>query len=70
MMGKKIVYVVGQYKDGKWPKTNWDLYGIFDNEEDAIVACVDRSYFVGPVEMNKTLGEKTVEWPGVYYPKT
>jgi len=62
------VYVVGQIKGGDWPDTNWDLYGIFRKREDAVKACKDETYFVGPAPMNTTLGEKTVEWPDIEYP--
>lgn len=67
-MMEKILWVCGQYKGEVFPNTNWDLYGIFDSEKKAVAACKDKSYFVGPVEMNKILGEKTIKWPGCYYP--
>jgi len=65
----KIIWVVGQYKGGKFPNTNWDLYGVFTTKEKAIAVCNDKSYFIGPVEINKTLGEESVMWPGCLYPK-
>ena len=61
----KKMWVVGQWFDGE----RWDLQGVFDDETKAIKACLTTLYFIGPVILNKILPEKSIEWPGCYYPK-
>lgn len=46
----------------------WDIIGIFDSETQAVKTCKTEKHFVGPVPLNKNLGEKGVRWPGVYFP--
>ena len=62
------LYLVGQYKGGKTGSVNWDFQGIFDTIEKAEKACIENSYFVAPVVLNKELPEKTTDWKGCYYP--
>ena len=47
----------------------WELQGIFSSEEAAIAACRSSQHFVGPVEVDKRLPERTVDWRGLYYPR-
>jgi hypothetical protein len=47
----------------------WSLEGICWNEDKAISMCKDENFFIGPVNFNDPLPEKTTTWPGCYYPK-
>jgi hypothetical protein len=60
---------------GKWYETSsnpeiqdWEFSGVFDDEQKAIDQCKDKSYFIGPVELNQILPEEPTIWPGCYYP--
>lgn len=68
----KKLYVVGkinseniQFKDNY---KKWEFQGIYDNEDKAVEECKDENYFVGPVKLNEKYPEKSVEWPGLYFP--
>jgi hypothetical protein len=50
-------------------KDGWSLQGIFMREADAIEACRDELYFIGPAELNVSLPHENRWWPGCYYPK-
>ena len=69
-----MLYLVGKWKDEtKTAMENgiWSVIGIFEKEEDAISACKYDNYFVGPIELNRNIGEEfpeTIEWPEAYYP--
>ncbi len=45
----------------------WELIGVFSTE--AIAACLNEYYFIGPVVLDEELPDETVAWPGCYYPK-
>lgn len=63
------VYVVGRYRSGDSDETVWDLQGVFTDQPDAVAACRDATYFVGPVKLNEILPHETTDWPGCFYPK-
>ena len=48
--------------------TKFEIMGVFSTEQRAKDACHLINYCIGPVEMNKVLPEKTMTWPGGYYP--
>lgn len=62
------LFVVGKYKKGIYPDTVWEFVGVFDNEDKALDSCINENFFIGPVNLNETLPDKTEEWPGIYYP--
>ena len=60
-----IVWVVGQYiVNGPW-----EIQGVFSDEGQAVAACVEDSFFVGPVPFNEALSIEKREWVGSYYPR-
>jgi hypothetical protein len=46
-----------------------EFQGVFENEKDAIDACRDERYCIGPVKLNVSLPDKCEVWPGSYFPK-
>lgn len=72
----KLVYLVGVHKWKNETHTEmedgiWSIAGIFEKEEDAIAVCKEDNFFVGPIELNRNIGEEfpeVVEWPGAFYP--
>lgn len=62
------VYVVGKNIAEKEEGIVWEIQGVFTNETDAVLACVEDRCFVGPIELNAPLPEETIVWPGCYYP--
>lgn len=63
---RMTLYVVGKVTNGEMKA--WELMGVFSVEADAIHACKDSAYFVGPVPLDVALPDQTVEWVGAYYP--
>lgn len=62
------LWICGQrlnYDDNK----EWEFVGVYETEQLAIDACSTDLFFVGPVELNVSFPDETVEWPGAYYPK-
>lgn len=64
------VWIVGQYKGTFEGHTAWEFSGVFNSEADAVAACRDTSYFVGPAEIGEATPDERESWPGCYYPKT
>ena len=62
-----LLYVVGYVNPEN--VREWEFCGVFDNEECAKFLCETEYYFVGPIELNQQIPNKSVEWPGSYYPK-
>ena len=62
------LFIVGKYIKGLVPDTVWEFIGIFDDEVKALEACIYKNYFIGPVTLNESFPDKTVLWPGLYYP--
>lgn len=60
-----FVWVVGQKVPG--PHV-WQMIAITTNEELAIGACIDDTYFIGPFPINTVLPSDTVNWEGSYNP--
>lgn len=62
-MKNDVVWVVGRdtYK-------GWGLICVCDTEEKAISFCLNRNYFVGPIEFNKPFTPEETKWAGSYYP--
>lgn len=46
----------------------WEFQGVFDSEEQAIIACTSPNYFVGPVTLGEYLPDESVQWDESYYP--
>lgn len=65
-MSKKL-YIVGKTLDYKI--SSWEFIGVFDNENDANLACINEKYFYGETELNKSSGDATVEWEVYHYPR-
>lgn len=47
----------------------YHIQGLFTTEEEALGAALDESWFIGPLPVNVALPEKTITWPGLYFPK-
>ena len=48
----------------------WDIIGIFDEEDKAVARCHDSDHpsrFVAPVKLNEALPEEVNEWPDAYF---
>ena len=60
------LFIVGKVtsENGK----EWEICGVFDSEEKALIECKDYRYCIGEGELNKPFPDETVEWPGAYYP--
>jgi hypothetical protein len=63
------IFVVGKFKAQKDEGNVWEFIGVYDTEQRAIDACIKDEYFVGPAVLNSSLPDKTVDWPGCYYPR-
>jgi len=61
------LYFVSQYRSGDWPNVVWDLQGVFDTFDQAILACKTGAYSVTEIELNQELPEETTKLP-TYYP--
>lgn len=48
---------------------DWEFIGVFDSEAQAIEACTDENYFIGPTELNVRHADAPQPWPGAYIPK-
>ncbi len=57
--------VVSVHEDGYC----WEIIGIVETEEMAVAACLNETYFIGPMVLNEILPNEKVDWPGCYYPK-
>lgn len=65
---KELFWVTGRFIKRIECGAVWDIQGVFEFEVDAVKACRDSSYFVGPIPKNESLPEKQVIWPNCYYP--
>lgn len=59
------VYVVGRTED---PTKQWTIEGVYLSPQAAIAACLDETYFVGPVLTNHALPADRMVWPGQFRP--
>lgn len=62
------LWIVGQYRSGSIPNVVWDFQGVFDSEEKAVAACVDKNYFIGPIGLNEAVPSEASAWPGSRHP--
>lgn len=65
------LYVVGWFKrlESELPHCRiWELMGVFDTKEKAVAICRHPNVFIGEVELNKDLGDQTMQWPNCWYP--
>lgn len=47
----------------------WEFQGVFSTEEQAVSACRDFTYFLGPATLDESLPHETMpEWPGARFP--
>ena len=63
------VWICGKYVKEYKAGDVWEFGGVFKNKRDAIAACKDHRYFIGPAILGKRLEENKKVWPGAYYPK-
>jgi len=63
-----IIWITGEFIYETSRGAVWSIAGVFDKEKDAVKACINNYYFVGPVKRNVKLPEKNKAWPGCYYP--
>jgi hypothetical protein len=61
------VWIVGQQR----PELDhrWELCGIYTSKAKAVAACLDASYFVGKVPLNKPAPDESTEFPESQYPR-
>lgn len=62
----KTVWIVGQSINAEI--SSWHFQGVFETENEALDACFDENYFVGPAILGESLPHEIVEWVGAYYP--
>lgn len=65
----KTIYVVGKVIEEVESGQVWEIHGIYEKEHDAVSRCLDVTYFVGPIEINKGLPVEREDWLGCYFPK-
>ena len=65
---RRVLWLVGRYKGGKFPVVAWDFQGIYADKTAAIAACEDNTWFIGQVEVGKPLSKETEIMPQVEYP--
>jgi len=66
------VYVVGQVdldESGSAIAGQWTICGVFTQSDLARAACVDQTYFVGPLKLDVAITDRPDSWPGAYFPK-
>lgn len=62
------VWICGQFRAETEQGNVWDLQGIFLTEDEAVAACRDETYFIGPEEIGVSLPHESIDPPGFYYP--
>lgn len=60
-----MIWIIGRIS-GRYPC--WQFQGAVESECEAILACIDESYFIGPAKIGVVLPQETAEWVGSYYP--
>lgn len=53
---------------GRTLDRGWEVVGIYSSENKAKQACIDSSYFIGPLILDERTPIKTILWPGAYRP--
>jgi hypothetical protein len=64
----RLMWVVGKFIKSTDEGSVWEMSGVFDEEQDAIGACISENYFIGPILKNTPTKDECQGWPGVYYP--
>ncbi len=59
----KLYVVCRVEEDGQW-----HILGVYDNTLKAERRCTNPNDFVGPLDLNKDLPDKIIDWPNAYYP--
>jgi|LSQX01.3.fsa_nt_gb hypothetical protein len=54
------LFLVGQYKKGKFPNVIWEFQGIFSSKENATSACRNENYFISSVTLDENLPDETI----------
>lgn len=60
----KKVWLAGRYTSPK----PWEVLGIFNTEEKAVIRCTRENDFVAPFHLNELLSENRKPMPNMYYP--
>lgn len=60
------LWVVGKVHDPVM--SAWEFQGVFATKDQAIAACRDGTYFIGPALLDVSLPHESDRWPGAYYP--
>jgi len=60
---RPIVFLVFQQR-----ASGFEFQGVFSSRGKALAACVDRTYGIGPAEMDTPFPADTVDWPGWEWP--
>jgi hypothetical protein len=64
------LWICGQHFESKdQPNRCWEFQGVFDDEDKAIAACSENSFFIFPAELNEPLPTETLQPAGAYYPR-
>lgn len=61
------LFVVG--KIGEENPFEWEFMGIFDDQKIAEGHCKDKTFFVGPCNLNEYTGDERIYWSNGYFPK-
>ena len=68
MSDKQQLFVVGRLLDDVAETQRWEFCGVFTLREHAEAHCSTDSHFVGPVPLDRYIGDDTTPWPDAYYP--
>lgn len=69
-MSGETLWLVGQYKGGEEPDTQWDFQGIFSTRDKAVDACRNERYFVVPVIVDQEEPDELGTFDGAEWPNT
>ncbi len=64
MTDAAAVWIVGRVSSSN--AKEWQFHGVFATEDEAITACLDSNYFVGPAEVGVPVSDGS--WPAAFYP--
>lgn len=64
----EIVWVCGQLLGDGSDAKRWEFQGVFLTQQEAVDACRDWKYFIGPVRVGRAIDHESTEWDGAYYP--
>lgn len=69
MSDRHQVWIVGKALEEGVPSPRWEFQGVFNTEDEAVTACAQDCYFIGPAIVGEAIVDHTVDWPGAYYPR-